>query len=323
MDGVLLPKPGGKDVWFPRGSISVIGGSSGAGKSTIMLPLLRAQEKGDRVFGHEGGRLRPLMLCADRGPRSNRRTLDRLGMLDDPIAFEVLPPKFDGEAVQAIRDAIEQRLPLPEVVFVEGADMLVSDPNKGPAVGAFLHGLQSLASHYHVALVLSVGAAKTTPKTRPDQARNGLLGSVFWGRMSDTIAVVDAPGDGTTNDRNLTVLHRETAAEKFHLTFRDGRLVRPITAPTQMTAQDRAFDEWLSRQAIYVTKADARKALPMISGSVRKLLFAANVRAGVLDEPNSKGPTPFCSSRSKRPNLYLYRFPARHVSAGQLTNNRK
>src|SRR5262249_14563818 len=42
---VMLPKDSKFDGWFRRGSVSLVGGPSGAGKTTLMFDLLQAQSE--------------------------------------------------------------------------------------------------------------------------------------------------------------------------------------------------------------------------------------------------------------------------------------
>jgi AAA domain len=60
--------------WFQRGATHLIAGSSGAGKTTLVLDLLQAQALGALFLGHVGARLEFLVLFADRGAVSNAQT---------------------------------------------------------------------------------------------------------------------------------------------------------------------------------------------------------------------------------------------------------
>ena len=126
------------DGWFGRGRVSLEGGSSGAGKTSLICDLLHQQWLGSRVLGHAGAGLRPLIIFADRGELSNAETFDRLGLLDAQLPIAHLSVCWDATAAQRIQELVEEQTPLPEVVFVEGADALVSDAAKTQVAAPFL-----------------------------------------------------------------------------------------------------------------------------------------------------------------------------------------
>ena len=259
---VLMPREK-FDGWFGRGRLSLVGGSSGAGKTTLICDLLNRQRvKNTQILGHAGAGLRPLVIFADRGELSNAETFDRLGLTDSGLCIGHLPISWDGEAVTEILRLIEEQSPLPEVVFVEGADALVSDANKTQVVAPFLSGLQRVAAHYHIAMVLSVGAPKAKPKEQHTLKRDRIFGSQIWPRMSDTILTLEAVGDGTSGQRDLTVQHRNAASEAFGLEFRGGKLEEraPDTAsfdPLEIWLSNQDRDRWITRPEILsAMKAD-------------------------------------------------------------------
>jgi hypothetical protein len=235
----LLPLRGKYDGWFGRGRVSLVGGSSGAGKTSLICDMLDQQRNHHSVLGHIGAGLRPLVIFADRGELSNAETLDRLG-LDGRLPIAHLSVCWDDAAVQGILKLIEKQNHLPEVVFVEGADTLVSDAAKTQAVAPFLGDLQKIAAHYHIALVLSVGAPKSKPREQHTLRRDRILGSQIWPRMADTILTLEAVGDGTGARRNLAVQHRNAPSENFDLEFQGGRLVQRFE-----TANMDALDMWI------------------------------------------------------------------------------
>src|SRR5438309_5322624 len=102
---------------------------------------------------------------------------------------------------------------VPAVVFVEGADALVEDANKTQVVAPFLSGIQRIAEHYHVSIVLSLGAPKSKPKEQHTLKRDRVFGSQIWSRMTDTLINMSQIGDGTGSERDADVQHRNAASE--------------------------------------------------------------------------------------------------------------
>lgn len=274
---VLLPLRGRFDGPFGRGRISIIGGSSGAGKTSLMSELLFQQQHRKLFLGHQGGGLRPLTIFADRGELSNMETMDRLGLLDAKLPIAHLSVCFDGDAVRGILDLIEKQDPLPEVVFVEGADALVSDAAKTQVVAAFLSPLQRIAEHYHIAIVLSVGAPKSKPREQHTLKRDRIFGSQIWPRMADTIVTLECVGDGTGSRRDLTIQHRNAPSEMFELEFQNGRLV-----PHVVSADIDALEIWMLERGdgaeSWFTRGEAVEAMSKAETGLQRSAVYARIK---------------------------------------------
>jgi hypothetical protein len=222
---VISPAPGQKDGWFPLGAVSLVGGPSGGSKTTWMLQLLLAQAIKASLYCHDTYGRPYLMLGADRGEDAHKRTMDRMNLSHASVPFKPLPLAWDLGAAQAIVDQIEATDPIPEIVFVEGCDMLVTEVNSIKAVSYFVHALQKIAQHYRVAIIGSLGSPKVKEGHGYTATRDNLLGSGGWGRTVETVALLSFPkNDDTSGRRNLTVVLRNGPAEKFPLKFANGLL---------------------------------------------------------------------------------------------------
>jgi hypothetical protein len=231
---VINPLDGQFDGWFPLGSPSLVGGSSGSGKTTFMLDLCVAQAAGIPFYGHSTNGRPYLVLMLDRGRDSHKRTMRRLGFNDEQVPIKFIRAAVDGEASQQIIDLIETTTPMPQVVFVEGMDMLVSDPNALETVMPFMHEMQLIAEHFHIALIGSVGAPKTKPRDGYAAKRDTIFGSAVWSRMSETVVTLQFPlGDDTADKRVISILPRNAKAERFDTEFQNGRLVIEIAEKTE------------------------------------------------------------------------------------------
>ena len=242
---VLAPKDSKYDGWFPTASVSVIGGASGAGKTSIMLQLLEAQRKGESFLGHPGGKLSVAILYADRMGADNDETLERLGLLNTPMHIDVLPLCWDFEMVLHILNHIESLPQIPGVVLVEGGDMLASDANDLQTVAVMIRRFQEIAAHYGIAFVFSVGAPKSTKDGKHVLLRDRIYGSQIWGRMASTIATMSIPGDddGTGANRAMDVLHRNAGAEHFDLHYVNGKLM-----PRVIDVEEDPIVMWMKQQ---------------------------------------------------------------------------
>lgn len=226
-DFVLGTRMGANEGWFPLGEPSLIAGPSGSNKSTLMLDLLEKQSRGEDFLGHSTFKRPFAIMAIDRGKSAQERTAVRMRIntaeMPEPIG---LPSVQDGAALQVILQEIEGCNPMPSLVFIEGCDMLVSDPAKIQVVSPFLDGIRRVATHYHLAIVMSVGSAKTKVGEGYIAKRDNVFGSIAWGRMTETVAVLQyVEGDDTDSRRLLSVMLRNSAPEKYKMTMRDGRLV--------------------------------------------------------------------------------------------------
>jgi hypothetical protein len=245
-DYVIQAADGQFDGWFPLGSPSLVGGSSGSGKTTFMLDLCVAQAMRAPFYNHATFGRPYLVMMLDRGKDSHTRTMRRLGFMDGQVPIKFLKAAVDGEASQQVIDVIEQTLPTPQIVFIEGIDMLVSDPNSLDVVMPFMHEIQQIATHFHIAIIGSCGAPKTKPKEGYAAKRDTIFGSAVWSRMSETIVTIQYPaGDDTANKREIAILPRNAKAEQFTTEFQDGRLV--VAQPDDQVEMERKHSPELQK----------------------------------------------------------------------------
>lgn len=234
---VVSPLEGQDDGWFPLGDVSLIGGASGTGKTTFIFEMLHKQKQSWPVLGHKTNGYDFQVLAYDRGRNAFTRTMRRLRLLPSDIPTTPLPLAFGTAAVQAIINEIERMTPTPNVIFIEGLDMLIDDANKKSIVSPFMRQLQEVGAHFHIALICSVGAPKTKRGEDYAAKRDKLSGSEAWGRNCETVGVLEfsEEDDGTAPQRELTILPRNAMAEKFSLQFEAGRLV-PVEARPEIEA---------------------------------------------------------------------------------------
>ena len=79
-----LPEPM-HEGWFPKGEVSLIGGSSGAGKTSWAMPLLEKIRKGADIFGHTSKPRDYRVLLHDRSKKAMQRTVKSLGLSTEAI----------------------------------------------------------------------------------------------------------------------------------------------------------------------------------------------------------------------------------------------
>ena len=227
-DWVFEPAPGMYEGLFPRGAVSLIAATSGGGKTTLMIQALLAQRARAAFLGHLASvGYSFAMVGADRGQQDHTRTMESMHLPLNTFPFERIPMNaLDRTAVQIIVNLIENLTPIPEIVFIEGLDMMVTNVNDMHIVSSFLSGLQKAAEHYHIAIIGSTGAPKIKEGQTYNITRENILGSGAWGRGSATVITMQFPnGDDSEGQRIVKVIPRRAKPERFLMEFQDGLLV--------------------------------------------------------------------------------------------------
>ena len=298
-DYVIAPLTGQKDGWFPRGITSVVGGPSGGSKSTLMNDLLQAQKDGEPYLGHATYGLPYLIVMADRGKRASRRTIDRMNLNEKSIPTCAIPVVWDGAAVQMILDKIENCDPLPSVIFVEGMDMMVSEPHKMEKVSPFLDAMNKIAEHYHIAIIGSVGSPKAKRGEGYAGGRDKIFGSVSWSRMTETIAMLQyVDGDDADARRSLVILLRNGPAEKFELKMGSNGRLEQVRPEAKSTVKKHLV--WMEVQGDWWTVNDLAAAVQISVPTAYRYVEDAHAKRLIRSKQKA----------SKFARLYLWNTPA-------------
>jgi hypothetical protein len=216
--------------WFPKGDVSLVGGSSGSGKTYWVMTLLEKARKGGDVWGHKSQARDYCVLMHDRGAKGMRRTLDKLGLSREARDRIVrLSTKQQGmQPSEVLQGAIEIN-PGVEVWFIEGLDMWFPDGMKMNIVAPILDALQRVATRNNVAVVATVGAPKEKTAEGRDteryHGRDALFGSSALARKAETVVLISKTDmDDENAPRQYTVLPRNGRAERYWMSFADGQL---------------------------------------------------------------------------------------------------
>lgn len=217
-DFVLGPQAGEKHGVFALGSLHLIQGSSGNGKTTLMLQMLRAQRAGQSCYGRQGYGMEYLVVWQDRSEKELERQLDSMGLLEDPPPYAVV----DGSQspAQTIEEIYLSREIKPQVMLVEGLDMWSEDAKDMRHVGTLATAIRSVGEHYHISLIGTVGQPKMKPKDQYTAPRDRAFGSSAWARKADTI--MDITVDQETEIRHVQLLLRTGRVQRMEFEFRPG-----------------------------------------------------------------------------------------------------
>lgn len=233
-DFIVPPHEGtkGVDGWFVRGEVSLVVGSSGSGKSTIMYQLLEQLRQGEPFFKHPAAQIDYRILSHDRSLRAFNRTARRLQLSPEAqnrVVFLDHEQRREHPAntLMWFLKQCETNGSVPDLVFIEGMDMWVpnADVNNFNVVQEFLTALIDVATTWNVAIVGSVGSPKQKAKDKYTLQRDQVLGTIAWGRKAETIVYLELSDPEDPNSpRRMTALLRNGPAERFNLAWVDGRL---------------------------------------------------------------------------------------------------
>jgi hypothetical protein len=216
--------------WFPAGDISLVGGSSGSGKTYWVMTLLEKVRKGCDIWGHKSQARDYRVLMHDRGAKGMRRTLNKLGLPPEAKERVIrLSSKQQGLQPAEVLDAAIEANPGVEAWFIEGLDMWFPDALKMNVVAPILDAMQRVATRRNVAVIATVGAPKEKTaegrETERYHGRDALFGSAALARKAETVVLISKTDmDDENAPRQYSVLPRNGRAERFWMSFVDGQL---------------------------------------------------------------------------------------------------
>lgn len=236
-----LPEPM-HEGWFPKGEVSLIGGSSGAGKTSWAMPLLEKIRKGADIFGHTAKPRDYRVLLHDRSKKAMQRTVKALGLSKEAIDRVIrLNTEQQARPPAEILARAMDREPGVECWFVEGLDLWITDPNKMEVVSPVIDGLQRIATQRDVAVLATVGSPKQRGKDNKYYGRDSLFGSAALARKVETVVLMTLHNDDDPNSvRRCTVLPRNGRTETLYFEWQAEGLC--LTTEPQAVPELKAID---------------------------------------------------------------------------------
>jgi hypothetical protein len=216
------------DPIFPSGAMHLIGGASGAGKTTWLLQQLWEWDQGLPLFGKYKSNPVPwVYIACDRSLRDTNQTLQRLGYHKwqfEAYALEDLMPRvkvLGGNGIEKIEKApdmylhILSKFPDIELFVIEGLQALMPDVSKGRS-----QNKEELLWALSVRMFLepqnkTIIATTHSPKVATSggvtvDARSKFLGSQGFIGTCSTMVGVDKD-DKLPNQRQVKVMGRNFA----------------------------------------------------------------------------------------------------------------
>lgn len=236
---IIQPLPGREEGWFPCGENSLVGGASGAGKTHSLLRMVEDARQGIPTFGHTTTVVDYCILLHDRSMASMRRTCNAAKVSVEAVMSRVIRLTREQQKARpaAVIEAAIQTRPGVKLWILEGLDFWIPELHKLDAVGDVLDEMQRVAKQYHVAIVSTVGSPKQKENDRYASGRDQFMGSVAFGRKSETCISIENTSDAQV--RKLNVMPRNTAKEEFFFTWSAAGL----TLTTEPTEPDKRADD--------------------------------------------------------------------------------
>ncbi len=252
---------------MPSNQVHLLGGPSGAGKTTLAFQMLNALREGTGSFL---GRkiLRPMKIAyisADRASNSVEETLDRV-QVDFPI-FSIVDKALEGKSL------IDDVFPMltstygyrPDFVYIDGFTGLCPDGtvNNYLAVASWLAALQRYCQSKKITLV---GACHTSKIREGEEIRNvrqKVLGTVAWAGYSETIILIEPPEKTEVSDSKKAVylLPRNRPEQKIFVFMEDGKYVLHGSVAESEEASDFILETILPETALTPNRAVDHKSM--------------------------------------------------------------
>lgn len=227
---LVLAKPDEEDSegLFPPG-VSVVGGPSGAGKTTWIIQFFLAWAKGYKVFGRTVCPKKFQFVTFDRRKGSLRRSLRRMRLSENIFPRKPMSPP-DGTPLKQVIEKLWKNDPTSKdvrVFVVEGIDMNIPKFGDAGDIKKYLAELQAFCEQHTLWIIGTMGSPKAKPGEQYAAPRERLLGTTVWGRMIETIVFIQ-PQEAEDPDtiRELHLLPRDGKSEKYEFQFEGGRLVQ-------------------------------------------------------------------------------------------------
>jgi len=216
------------DTIFPGQRVHLIGGASGAGKTTWLMQMIEDWRQEKPIYGFPSHPVPFVYLSYDRDTDDFIDTCDRLKI--DPNTYNFVSPiekDFDLPLLMML-EKLHKANPETKLYIVEGIASQTPDGkiNDQRIVGRWLRQLQAFCKRYGVTIIGVLHAAKTKERDRYKEPRARIAGCGAWAGYSSTVVIIEEESADTDSSiRELMILPRNDKKFSFTLDFKDGRLV--------------------------------------------------------------------------------------------------
>jgi len=221
---------------LPSQEVHLLGGPSGAGKTTWLFQMLHDQWKlGGTILGKAVFPVPYVYISADRSNKGVKRTMFRAGINNEAVAFMSLMNFPDVRTVPQAIDKVLLVKPEAKLFFIDGCMGLIPPRRDNSSDGGFKHismflaDLCRLCQSKDITMVLIVHSPKQKEDSRYTNPRERVMGSAAWAAFTETVILMEPMqpiSKETAHCRTLICLPRNAAASFTDWEFNSrGRLV--------------------------------------------------------------------------------------------------
>jgi RecA-family ATPase len=270
------------DNIMPAHEIHLLGGPSGAGKTTLAFQMIRDIREGRPVFGYATHSIPICYVSCDRSSASAVRTAARVGVNDIPT---IIAKRGHRNIRQVIEDA-KALVPNLRLLVIDAIGVLVPGGkiNDYGAVMDFLGYCTELCELHHITILAMGHATKTKEGEGFIDPRHKFLGSVAWGGSSDTMLYIESsnPKDPDDPSRRIIVLPRNYPASVLAYTFNNrGHLIPVTEADDELTLDVKLLNVQLGVEV--TTSTITGWGFPASRSTINRWILDA-VRTGKLEQ---------------------------------------
>ena len=219
------------DSLFPRRSLHLCAGASGAGKTILLLETMTRWSRGEPVFGHASHPEPWLYVSGDRSAEDVQRKIASLGIASRDVPF--LPAYATGKPTMDWEKIFNQILDTKSRVVVwEGFGRYVADNAGGRIIDAWLEQITCQIQKNDITLIGVVEQPKMKPRDKYPIPRQRISGPAAWGHHTSTVVLVEFKNEKQASDprRIVHIIVQDGGAPlEFDATLVDGhfRLLNP------------------------------------------------------------------------------------------------
>lgn len=212
------------DAILPAGELHIVGGPSGAGKTTWLLQFLTEWSAGKPIFGYDSHPTTFAYISLDRGERSFRRTLRRCGL--DPDEFPYVCGLRSSKPIVSFEDILTMVTPRfgkaqNPLLVIEGITTLLPTKAKSIDYNTMFRFFANISAYCNELGITIIGVMHS-PKMKETEMylnpRQRLLHSVAIGGVVETIILVEPDHRHPIDKKRIiTVLPRNTSEQEFHM----------------------------------------------------------------------------------------------------------
>lgn len=179
---------------MPAREVSLVAGSSGVGKTKLIIQIVQALETGTEIFGRATRQTSCLYVACDRGTDSFKRSLDGYGLAYSAFAWASerdIPRAAARTRPYQIMKWAAVRHPEARLVVLDGLSGLVPDFCNYHEVAVMFREVQALCQDQNQTILGTVHATKVKTLDKICNPRERVVGSVAWGGFSEMVVSMD------------------------------------------------------------------------------------------------------------------------------------